>query len=49
MKIDDECHQQRHQAGDDLPNTSSRMMSAAGRPNWSSPFCRSPSESTLKS
>ena len=31
------------------PNTSSRMISAAGRPNLSSPFSRSSCESTLKS
>ena len=31
------------------PNTSSRMMSAAGRPNWSSPFSRSSWDRRLKS
>jgi hypothetical protein len=32
-----------------VPNTSSRMIRAAGRPNWSSPDWRSSSESLLKS
>ncbi len=31
------------------PKTSSRMISAAGKPNWSSPFSRSSCESALKS
>jgi hypothetical protein len=31
------------------PNTSSRMISAAGKPNLSSPFSRSSWESRLKS